>query len=85
MGRLKLPALNLDSSDKYHYVIEMIHSSYKEEDFSKEDKFDWIGEDDYYWIMPDFYKSDELERDGFIHQDGSLRFEFEIIRQNYRT
>ena len=36
-------------------------------------------------MTEDFYKSDELERDGFIHQDGSLRFEFEIIKKSYRT
>ena len=76
--------MKLDSGDKYQSIIKMIHYSLKEKEFIQIRKFDWTGKDDFNWVLAEFYKSDELERDGFIHPDGSLRFEFEIIKKNYR-
>ena len=63
----------------------MIHSSDKEKDFIQKSKADWTGKDCNTFVTAKCYKSDDLQRNGFIHQDGSLRFEFEITRKNYRT
>ena len=45
MRRQKLPVLKLDSSDKYRYIIKMIHSTDKEKDFIYNEKYDWTGKD----------------------------------------
>ena len=30
-----------------------------------------------------FYPIGDIEKDGYIHQDGSLRFEFSIMKNNF--
>ena len=60
----------------------MTHSSDKRtKDFAKVLSHDWAGKDLSTSITSKFFKLDRLATDGFIHQDGSLRFEFEVIKQ----
>ena len=35
-------------------------------------------------VEPKFYAIADLAKDGFIHADGSLRFEFKIKKHNFQ-
>ena len=68
---------HVDSSHK------MIHSSERKKDVELSDKVDYTDlQNNYGLIMSEkFYAIADLAKDGFIHADGSLRFEFKIRRK----
>lgn len=83
MYRNKLTCLNLDSHDRVLAVITMVHSSDRKKDFKFEYPFDWTGKGNMTLIEEkQFYEIKDLEKDGFVHADGSLRFEFKIKKKN---
>ena len=61
----------------------MLHPSGHSKDFSTEYTSDWKDKDDSGFTSPDFYKIDDLDKDGFIHPDGSLRFESTIKKHDF--
>ena len=83
MRRTKLACLNLDTHDRVLCINTMLHSSDRQKDFKHEYTNDWTGKVDYFcWVTPQFYSLAEVEKNGFIHADGSLRFEFKIEKHN---
>jgi len=52
----------------------MLHSSDREKDFKYKLTIDWTGKDNYCLVESKFYAINDLAKDGFIHEDGSLRF-----------
>ena len=61
----------------------MLHSNDPSQDY--EDGFYKENLDDkadFGFVNVKFYKIDDLEKDGFIHEDGSLCFTFTIKKQN---
>ena len=60
----------------------MLHSTNRQKDFKEEGIFDWTAKNKTSLNLPKFYAIDDLEKDGFIHPDGSLRFEFGIKKHN---
>lgn len=60
----------------------MLHSSDRQKDFREQETSDWMREDELTLINEKFYAIADLAKDGFIHTDGSLRFEFAIKRHN---
>ena len=61
----------------------MLHSSDREKDFKDKNTWDWTGRDNLCFVKADFYLIADLSKDGFIHADGSLRFEFYIKKHNF--
>ena len=57
----------------------MLHSSDRSKDFS----YKHTGKYERSFHSPTFYKIADLEKNGFIHPDGSLRFEFSIKRHQF--
>ena len=63
----------------------MLHPEDSSQDFVHEGFSEWIGDDntggygDY-----EFYKKDQVKKDGFIHENGSLKFLFWVDKKNYR-
>ena len=84
MVRTKPACLNLDTDDRVFYIINMLHSKDRAWDISRETTDDWTGEDDYSFMATEFYKIADLAKDGFIHEDGSLRFDFKIKKHNFQ-
>ena len=60
----------------------MLHSTNRQEDFKRESSDDWTGLNETSLIWYKFYTIAYLEEDGFIHPDGSLRFEYSIKKRN---
>ena len=60
----------------------MLHSVYRINDFEYDSTNDCTGKDHYYFSIKKFYAIADLAKDGFIHEDGSLRFEFKIKKHN---
>ena len=61
----------------------MLHSTNSQKDFKIEGIIDWTGSnEDGLIICEEFYAIADLEEDGFIHPDGSLRFEYSIKKRN---
>ena len=61
----------------------MLHSTNKQKNIKKEEIiFDWTGLDETSQVYYRFYPIANLAKDGFIHADGSLRFEFNIKKLN---
>ena len=57
----------------------MLHSSMnKELNYEREDKYDYNGKNYSHCSLKKFYVIDDLQSDGFIFPDGSLRFKFFI-------
>jgi len=61
----------------------MLHSSERLKDFREHETSDWMREDEFTLINEKFYAIADLAKDGFIHADGSLKFEFAIKRHNF--
>ena len=74
--------MNLDTNDKILKVIKMLHSTNRQKDFKIENIFDWTGVNEISQIWYKFYEIADLEKDGFIHSDGSLRFEYKVEKRN---
>ena len=83
MQRFKLKCLNLDTSDIVHYAIKLLHKKDALKDVKFETAKDFSRNSFFYFER--FYKREDLQADGFIHPDGSLKFEFFIKRHNYRA
>ena len=62
----------------------MIHPTDSEKDHIASRWYDWTGKNKQLSIVEKFYKKDAIEANGFIHEDGSIRFEFEIVRESFR-
>ena len=63
----------------------MLHKADPTRDFKRKALCDWTGLNEHCFVQSKFYKIADLEKNGFIHdEDGSLRFEFEIQKQNFR-
>ena len=62
----------------------MLHCSDSSMDFQiSEEKFDFTEVNEIGSCQFKFYAKADLEKDGFIHPDGSLRFEFFVQKHNY--
>ena len=81
--RTKLPCLALITDDKVLYIITMVHSSDRQKNFKKQNTYDWTGKNNMCIVHQKFYAIAGLARDEFIHADGSLHFEFKIMKQNF--
>ena len=62
----------------------MLHSTDRAKSKEGEHLSDWTGIDYQNYSVPNFYPIHDLKKDGFIHADGSLKFIFQIKKQNYR-
>ena len=62
----------------------MLHSTDRAKSKESDYTVDWTGINDQIYSEPQFYPIPDLKKDGFIHTDGSLKFEFQIKKQNYR-
>ena len=62
-------------------MIYMLHSSDRQKNVIKKEEFNIFAEL-VRMFGDNFYAIDDLEKDGFIHADGSLRFEFKIKKNN---
>ena len=83
--RSKLSSLNLDTCDRVYNVTRMVHSEDTQKDFEDRSTTDWTDKGDICFITAEFYKIEDLAKDGFIHEDGSLRFILFIKRHNFQT
>ena len=83
--RNKLISLNLDTCDKVYNVTRMVHSEDSQKDFEDRSTTDWTDKGDICFITAEFYRIDDLSKDGFIHEDGSLRFILFIKRNNFQS
>ena len=63
----------------------MLHSTNRQKDIKKEQIFDWDedNENETSRGWGKFYATADLEKDGFIHPDGSLRFEYKVEKCNF--
>jgi hypothetical protein len=61
----------------------MLHSSDRQKDFKYETTDDWTGQKNLNIVKDKYYPINDLAKDGFIHADGSLRFEFKIKKHNF--
>ena len=80
--RRRLQCLNLDKNDKVLTVIKMVHSTNRQKDFERESIDDWTGLNETSLVWDKFYAIADLKKDGFIHPDGSLRFEYKVEKRN---
>ena len=88
--RRRLQCLNLDKNDKVLTVIKMVHSTNRQKDFERESIedfelegiYDWTGLNETSLVCDKFYAIADLKKDGFIHPDGSLRFEYKVGKRN---
>ena len=60
----------------------MLHKTDPSKNFKDDGNDDWKGRKYWCYFNSEFYKIDELDIHGFIHDDGSIRFEFQIKKQN---
>ena len=74
--------MNFDTNDEVLDVIKMLHSKNRQKDFKEEGIADWTGINEASMIWQKFYAIADLEKDGFIHPDGSLRFEYKVEKRN---
>ena len=75
--------MNLDTNDEVFKVIKMLHSTNRQEDCKKKSIIDWTGKNETSLVWQKFYAIADLEKDEFIHPDGSLRFEYGIKKKNF--
>lgn len=61
----------------------MINSTNRGKHYKEESSFDWKNKNDFTCVSPKFYKFCNLDQDGFIHADGSLRFDFYIKKNGF--
>jgi hypothetical protein len=80
--RNKLASLNLETHDRALCIKTMLHSSDRQKDFKYEYTYDWTGKNYFCFVSSQFYAIADLEKNGFIHADGSLRFVFKIKKNN---
>ena len=74
--------MNLETNDKILKVMKMLHSTNRQKDFEIEETFDWTGINETSMVWTKFYEIADLEKNGFIHPDGSLRFEYKVEKRN---
>ena len=84
LARDKLPCLKIDTSDEVTFRFEMVHPSDESKTFKKSYCIDMSRHSygKHYPVL--FYKKDKLERDGFIHQDGSLNLRFFVKKNKFQ-
>ena len=70
-------------SDKVFSVGTMLHSQDKQKNFKYESENYFTGKFHYGFVTAKFYTIDDLVKNGFIHLDGSLQFEFYIKKNNF--
>ena len=66
-----------------HCLIRMLHSYDSDRDFIWDKGFEFESEHVSQVLIDEFYEEEDLAVDGFIHSDGSVRFEFCVKKQNY--
>ena len=74
--------MNFDTNDKVFKVIKMLYSTNRQKDIKRESIFDWTGLNETSLVWDKFYAIADLKKDGFIHPDGSLRFEYKVEKRN---
>ena len=61
----------------------MLHPTDGDKTYSEKNIDDWTGKDAFCWRNNLFFKIESLDKYGFIHSDGSLRFEFYIKKNDF--
>ena len=80
----RISSLNIDTDNNITVIRKILHASDRERDVEEVSKYHRKNLDNYTFVRINFFKLADLEKDGFIHGDGSLRFEFLIKRQNFK-
>lgn len=81
--RTKLTCLDLDTCDAVHNITKMLHPTDHSKDFIYEKTNYWSGKNDTCFGCPEFYRIEDVIKNGFIQHDGSLRFEFLIKKHKF--
>ena len=66
-----------------HFTVKMLHKKDALKDVKFETTKDFSRNSLFYFER--FYKREDLKIDGFVHPDGSLKFEYFVKRHNYRA
>lgn len=62
----------------------MLHTSDSSKDFTTEVTSSWAGLDTHSRYAALFYEIKDLKKDGFIHKNGTLKFQFSIRKHNFK-
>ena len=81
--RTKLTSLDCDTCDAVENITKMLHPIDPSKDFIYQKTNNWSGKNDTCFGFPEFYKIEDVGKNGFIHLDGSLRFEFLIKKHRF--
>ena len=76
--------MSQDLSCEYFNIRKMLHCTDSKKDKVDEYRNDWTGKGNMAFLNSKFYRIADLEKDGFIHPDGSLKFEF-AVEKNYNS
>ena len=81
--RNRLTCLNVDKCNQIVTTRTMLHSSDSAKNKILESLNDLSDTEKVGFITELFYPISDIEKDGFLHQDGSLRFEFSVRKHNF--